>query len=134
MTMVVPVAAAARGLALEEPSQVLVASDDVDLPFGRLRLRGQGGAGGQRGLADIIEHLGTKAFPRLRFGVGRPHEGGETSDHVLDAFSESDERALEARIARAAEAIACAVCVGVPIAMNEFNREAGGEDAAAENP
>jgi PTH1 family peptidyl-tRNA hydrolase len=128
------VAEAARALGLEAPGQLLVATDDVDLPFGRIRLRAKGGAGGQRGLGHIIERLGTQEFPRLRFGVGRPQGGWQTSDHVLDAFSDEEEEVLIERIARAADAITWSVCAGVPLAMNEFNRELPAEPGLRENP
>jgi PTH1 family peptidyl-tRNA hydrolase len=128
------VAEAARALELEAPGQVLVAADDVDLPFGRIRLRAKGGAGGQRGLGHIIDCLGTQEFPRLRFGVGRPQEGWETSDHVLDAFSEAEERVLAKRVARAADALTWAVCAGVSLAMNQFNRDPDEAPDAPDNP
>ncbi len=128
------VADAARALGLERADQVLVVTDDVDLPFGRIRLRMKGGAGGQRGLAHIIERLGTKEFPRLRFGIGRPPEGWVTSDHVLDAFSADEEARLPSRIQHAAAALTKAVCSGVPIAMNAFNRDAPEESEPGVNP
>ena len=127
------VADAAQALGLERAEQVLVVTDDVDLPFGRIRLRTKGGAGGQRGMAHIIERLGTKEFPRLRFGIGRPPEGWVTSDHVLDAFSADEEAELPGRIEHAAAALAHAVCAGVPIAMNAFNRDVS-EPGEGANP
>jgi peptidyl-tRNA hydrolase, PTH1 family len=104
-------------------SDLLVVLDDVDLPFGRLRLRPSGSAGGHRGLGDVIERLARRDFARLRFGVGRPPADRETVDHVLELFSESEREALPARIERAALAIAAALRSGVYAAMNEFNRD-----------
>ena len=104
-------------------SDLLVVLDDVDLPFGRLRLRASGGAGGQRGLADVIEQLGRRDFARLRFGVGRPAGDQETSDHVLEQFSAQERERLPALYERAARATAVALRAGVAAAMNEFNRD-----------
>ena len=77
---------------------VLVVSDDLDLPFGKLRLRTNGGSGGHNGLKSIIDELGGEDFPRLRVGIGR---GREAIDHVLSAF-DADERAAMAAIVAAA--------------------------------
>ena len=104
-------------------SDLLVLLDDVDLPFGRLRLRAGGGAGGQRGLTDIIEQLGRRDFARLRFGVGRPAADQETADHVLEAFTAEERERLPALVERAALAAAVALRSGVAAAMNEFNRD-----------
>ena len=106
-------------------SDLLVVLDDVDLPFGRLRLRPSGGSGGHRGLADVIERLGTRDFARLRFGVGRPAPEQDTVGHVLEEFSTAEQEALPGHIARASRALEAALCVGVRAAMNQFNREPG---------
>ena len=103
-------------------SDLLVVFDDVDLPFGRLRLRPGGGAGGHRGLTHIIERLGRNDFPRLRFGVGRGPAGTETADWVLESFSPDEEAALPALVARASQALASALCDGIGAAMNTWNR------------
>jgi len=102
-------------------ADLLVVLDDVDLPFGRLRLRGAGGAGGHRGLGDIIERLARRDFARLRFGVGRPAPEQDTRDHVLETFSAEERAVLPAHIERAARAVAAALRSGVYAAMNEFN-------------
>jgi PTH1 family peptidyl-tRNA hydrolase len=133
------VAEAVRELSLDDPeSDLLVVFDDVDLPFGRLRLRASGGAGGHRGLADVLLHLDRRDVPRLRFGVGRPPGSLETADHVLAPFSEAEAEQLPAAIGRATEAAVAALRDGVTAAMNVFNREperdAGGAgDAGEEN-
>lgn len=129
------VAEAVATLRVDAPSRdLLIVSDDVDLPFGRMRLRPGGGAGGQRGLAHVIERLGTKQLPRLRFGVGRPPAGMPTADYVLQPFSEAEERALPAWIERAADAVERALCDGVAAAMDAFNRDpaAGAEPATSQ--
>jgi PTH1 family peptidyl-tRNA hydrolase len=97
--------------------------DDVDLPFGRLRMRPAGGAGGHRGLADVIEKLARRDFARLRFGVGRPPADCDTVDHVLETFSPDEQAALPDHIARAARALEAALRLGVAAAMNEYNRD-----------
>lgn len=104
-----------------EAGDLLLAFDDVDLPFGRLRLRPGGGAGGHRGLADVIAALGHGDFARLRFGVGRPAPPLDTVDWVLSPFSEAEAEALPARLAVAAEAVGVALVEGVGEAMNRFN-------------
>jgi PTH1 family peptidyl-tRNA hydrolase len=119
------VAEALAALSIEDVrSDLLVVFDDVDLPFGRLRLRPGGGAGGHRGLAHIIERLGRSDFPRLRFGVGRGPAGSDTAAWVLESFSPDEEAALPALVARAAQALAGALCDGIGAAMNVWNREA----------
>lgn len=117
------IAEAIAALSVSDPEDLLVVFDDVDLPFGRLRLRPAGGAGGHRGLADVIESLEHESFPRLRFGVGRPERGYETRDHVLQGFSGDEERALPDLVARAAEAVAVALTLGVEAAMNRYNAD-----------
>ena len=104
-------------------SDLLVVLDDVDLPFGRLRLRAAGGAGGHRGLADVTLRLARSDFARLRFGVGRPAADQETADHVLEAFSIEERALLSERILRAARAVETSLRLGVATAMNEFNRD-----------
>ncbi len=117
------IAEAIRELSVAGPEDLLVVFDDVDLSFGRLRLRPAGGAGGHRGLADVIESLERESFPRLRFGVGRPERGYETRDHVLQGFSLDEERALPDLVARAAEAVAVTLTLGVDTAMNRYNAD-----------
>lgn len=103
------------------PNDLVVVFDDVDLPFGRLRIRAGGGSGGHRGLADVIEKLGRRDFPRLRFGVGRPPPGQSTTDYVLEPFTEEEERALDDHLDRAAEAVAAVLSRGLEFSMNRYN-------------
>ena len=115
------VAAALRGLAIEDPADLLVVLDDVDLPLGRLRLRARGSDGGHRGLADVLERLGREDVPRLRFGVGRPDQPRDTSEWVLERFRPEERAAVEEAVERAAAAVECVVAEGVAAAMNRFN-------------
>jgi PTH1 family peptidyl-tRNA hydrolase len=115
-------AAALRKLPVEDVSRdVLVVLDDADLPFGRLRLRGSGSDGGHRGLADVIDRLGTREVPRMRFGIGRPSLPMETKDFVLARFDAEEEAALPGLLDRAAQATECFLAEGVAAAMNRFN-------------
>lgn len=117
------VAAALEGLAIPDPSgALLIVLDDVDLPFGRLRLRPSGSAGGHRGLADVIATLGRSDLPRLRFGVGRPPGALDTADWVLQPFSAQEAADLDARVEAAAAAVDAALFEGVVAAMNHVNR------------
>lgn len=116
------VVAAVAGLALEDAGRDLVLIyDDVDLPFGRLRVRPSGSAGGHRGVGDVVAALGRDDFTRLRFGVGRPQWTGDTAEWVLDSFSEEEERALPALLDRAAEALDTILVEGTLAAMNRHN-------------
>lgn len=116
------VAEALHKLPVEDPSRdLLIAFDDADLPFGRLRLRAEGGDGGHRGLADVLARLGRRDVPRLRFGIGRPAVPMETADFVLAAFSPEEETALAGHLDRAALAVETFLLEGIGVAMNRFN-------------
>jgi PTH1 family peptidyl-tRNA hydrolase len=117
------VAPAAAALPLEDVSRdLIVALDDVDLPFGRLRLRARGSDGGQRGLGDVLAVLGRDDVPRLRIGVGRAADPArDTRDYVLDGFSPEEEALLPALLERAAASLRCFVALGVAEAANRFN-------------
>lgn len=100
---------------------LLVAHDDLDLPFGALRIRPGGGPGGQRGMASTIEKLGTQDFPRLRLGIGRPPGRMDPKDYVLQDFSKDDLKFLPEVLDRAADAALEFVMKGLNAAMNQFN-------------
>ena len=126
------VAAALADLPEVDPQRdLLVVLDDVDLPLGRLRLRGRGSDGGHRGLADVLATLGTSAVPRLRVGVGRPEGDEETAEWVLRPVSPAERPAFEDAVARAARAVALFVACGVEAAMNRVNAPPPAEDANA---
>ncbi len=115
---------ALRFLPIEDPKRdLLVVFDDVDLPFGRLRIRPRVGAAGHKGLAHVIERLGHSDFARLRFGVGRPISAMDTADYVLQRFGADEERALADRVVDAAEALGTILVEGLPVAMNRYNRD-----------
>jgi PTH1 family peptidyl-tRNA hydrolase len=107
---------------------LLIVVDDLDLPFGRLRIRPRGSSAGHRGLEDIVEQIGSSDFPRLRFGIGRPEAEDGAVDWVLDAFSKAEEAALEERIPVAAEAVGSILIDGVVPSMNRYNRNADAGD------
>ena len=104
------------------PERVLVVSDDTALPVGRLRIRVKGSAGGHNGLKNIIQHLGTDQFPRLRVGVGeKPHPDYDMADWVLGKFVGEDKKAIDAAVNRAADAIECILAEGIDRGMGKFN-------------
>ncbi|MFO7692765.1 MAG: aminoacyl-tRNA hydrolase [Vicinamibacterales bacterium] len=114
--------AAVAGFYKVDPSAILVAADDVNLPLGRLRLRAQGTAGGHNGLKSIIGHLGTEGFPRLRVGVGRGDPRRDLADHVLAMFDDDERDEVDRAIARAADAVETFLAEGIEAAMNRYNR------------
>ncbi len=105
-----------------QPDHVLVVSDDTALALGRLRIRKGGSAGGHNGLKNIILHLGTDQFPRLRVGVGeKPHPDYDMADWVLGKFVGEDKKTVDAAVKRAADAIECILADGLDKGMNRFN-------------
>jgi peptidyl-tRNA hydrolase, PTH1 family len=100
---------------------LLVAHDDLDLPFGTIRIRPAGGPGGQRGMASTIEKLGTKDFPRLRLGIGRPPGRMDPKAYVLQEFSKDETKLLPELLDRAADAALEFVLKGLNAAMNKYN-------------
>jgi PTH1 family peptidyl-tRNA hydrolase len=105
------------------PADVLVVVDEVALPFGRLRARARGSAGGHNGLKSIVERLGTQEFPRLRLGVGRGDARRDLADHVLSTFEPGERAELDMFIARAADAVEMFAVDGIQTVMNRYNPE-----------
>ena len=104
------------------PDHVLVISDDVALPLGKLRIRAGGSAGGHNGLKNIIAHLGTDQFPRIRVGVGAPaHPEHEMIDWVIGHFTAQEKKAVDEAVGRAVDAAACIIEKGVSEAQNRYN-------------
>jgi peptidyl-tRNA hydrolase, PTH1 family len=102
--------------------QLLVVCDDFNLPLGKLRMRTKGSHGGQNGLRNIQEQLGTDAYTRLRIGVGEPNFG-DAVDHVLSKFKAGERKAVDDAIATAAQAALVWVRQGAEAAMNRFNAD-----------
>ncbi|MBQ3215033.1 MAG: aminoacyl-tRNA hydrolase [Oscillospiraceae bacterium] len=104
------------------PQNIIVLFDDISLPPGRLRIRSDGSAGGHNGIKSIIAEIGTQDFPRVKIGVGgKAHPDQDLADHVLSAFSASEEKALVSALERAADAALTVIDKGVPEAANRFN-------------
>ena len=106
------------------PERVLVVSDDINLPCGKLRVRPKGSAGGHNGLKSIIAHLGSEDFPRIRVGVGAPPQGGaEQIDWVLGVPRNADWDAFSGACARAAKAVEDYILLGPAKTMERYNRQ-----------
>ena len=101
--------------------QVLVIHDDLDLPVGTLRMRPGGGSAGQRGLASIIQQLGTQEFPRLRIGIGRPPGQMDPAAYVLERFTSSDKALIPLLLDRAVDAVKDLMQFDLNHAMNTYN-------------
>ncbi len=101
---------------------VIVVSDDISLPVGKLRVRRSGSAGGHNGLKDIIAKCGGEGFPRVKIGVGaKPNPEMDMADWVLSTFKNGDAEEIERAVKSAAEAVLSVICEGVDKAMNKFN-------------
>jgi peptidyl-tRNA hydrolase, PTH1 family len=107
---------------------VFVIVDEAALPFGRLRARERGSAGGHNGLKSIVERLGTTEFPRLRLGVGRGDGRRDLADHVLAKFERGEQAELETLITRAADAAEMFAAEGILKVMNVYNPDAPASD------
>ena len=107
---------------------LLVVVDEAALPFGRLRVRARGSAGGHNGLKSIVERLGTMEFARLRLGVGRGDPRRDLADHVLSKFEPDERVELEAFITRAADAAEMFTVEGIEKVMNQYNPDATDPD------
>ncbi len=106
-----------------ETKNILVICDDLSLPLGKLRVRKSGSSGGQKGLNDIIQSLGTQEVPRLRIGIDPTPEHWETSDYVLSKFSTAERAVVDDGITNAVNATVIWLSDGIDAAMNGFNRD-----------
>ena len=103
------------------PERILVLYDDVSLPLGKLRIRASGSAGGHNGIKNIIAHLGTDAFPRIKVGVGAPQREDGLVDWVIGSFTASERKVVDEAINKALDAAECVIEKGVSEAQNRFN-------------
>ena len=103
---------------------MLVVLDDLNLPLGRLRARASGTAGGQKGLADVLQALGTQDVPRLRIGIGQPPPRMDATDFVLSVFTEDEEEVIGVAVAQAADAVEDWLFSGLTLVMEKYNRKA----------
>ena len=103
------------------PADLVIIYDDMDLPLGKLRLRPSGSAGGHNGIKSIIDAVGTREFPRLRIGIGRPAGGVDQVGHVLGTMPPGDRAQVDEAIERAACAVVSVISEGMTEAMNRFN-------------
>jgi PTH1 family peptidyl-tRNA hydrolase len=112
---------AARDFYKVENPDLLIVCDDFNIPVAKLRFRGEGSSGGQNGLADVIQRLGTQAVPRLRIGVGPVPSSWDPADFVLSKFTKEESQTIELTIVRAADAIEDWTANGIASCMNKYN-------------
>ncbi len=106
-----------------EVKDIIVVYDDIDLDFGRIKIKTKGGHGGHKGLASLINVFGDDSFARVRIGVGRPAPYMEVPDYVLERFANAENRHLPGIIKRAGDVVVAVITEGVDIGMNRFNAE-----------
>jgi len=116
--------ASLKGYYKSKNEHIVVVHDDVDLPFGEVRVKVGGGHGGHNGLRDINRAIGAD-YVRVRFGVGRPPQGWDTADYVLSRFTQAETGTLDSAVDRAADAVHAVVVTGATAAMNVFNTRSG---------
>ncbi len=114
------VGSACRSLGID-PGDLIVVHDDIDLPFGTLRIKSGGGHGGHNGIRNICQALGSGDFFRVKIGVGRPPAGGDVAGYVLNPFSAEERQKLDQVIENSAQALTILLKSGLQQAMNEFN-------------
>ena len=102
---------------------ILIISDDIALPFGQLRMRKKGSAGGHNGLKNISELLGREDYARMRFGVGGDFPKGHQVDYVLGEWTDEEQKAMPERLKIFGDAILSFACAGVDLTMNTFNKK-----------
>ena len=102
-------------------SDLIVVYDDIDLAFGRIKIKEKGGHGGHNGIRSLVETFGDRDFPRIRLGVGRSGNGADVTGHVLGRFSVEEADILTRVVSDAGKAVVSIVCDGLTVAMNNFN-------------
>jgi len=100
---------------------MLVVHDDIDLTFGRIKIKVKGGHGGHNGVRSIIDACGNDRFTRVRVGIGRSERGDSVSNHVLGRFQEAETAWLERIVARSRDAVVTILCEGTKEGMNRYN-------------
>jgi peptidyl-tRNA hydrolase, PTH1 family len=115
-----PVAQLARWYKVS-PERIVVVHDELDIPFGDVRIKSGGGTAGHNGLGSLVSHLGTQDFLRVRVGIGRPRETKGATTKVLGEFTAAERRALDDLVTRAADSVDRLLEVGAERAMNEVN-------------
>lgn len=103
------------------PDEVIIIYDDISLEPGQLRIRTKGSAGGHNGIKNIIAHLGTQEFPRIKVGVGEKPKYMDLADYVLSRFSKGEQELMDDAFREAADAVAMMISEGMDAAMNHFN-------------
>ncbi len=112
------------------PEELIVIYDDISLPPGQLRIRLKGSAGGHNGIKNIIAHLGTQEFPRIKVGVGEKPPRMDLKDYVLSRFSKGEQELMDAAFREAAQAAVMMICDGADRAMNHFNTKKKAQEDA----
>jgi len=103
--------------------ELIVIYDDINLEVGQLRIRKKGSAGGQNGMKNIIQHLGSDDFPRIRIGVGDKPEGWDLADYVLSKFKEDEQPIIREALKNASDACRMIISSGIDAAMNKYNKK-----------
>ena len=104
-----------------QKEHIIILHDDMDFPFGGVRIKTRGGSGGHRGIASISEHLATDLYVRLRIGIGRPPETLAGSDFVLDMFSATEQQGIASITNLVVHCLETILTQGIPAAMNRFH-------------
>lgn len=107
------------------PSDLTVVYDDLDLPFGVLRIKTRGGDGGHNGLRSVLDSVGTEEFCRMKIGIGRPSGGVDIVDYVLSQFSQEEQSQIVALLDRSVDALECLLLKGAAATMNQYHSPMG---------
>lgn len=121
-----------RFFKLDAETELIVIADDISLDVGQIRIRKKGSAGGHNGLKNIIAHLGSENFARMKMGVGDKPEGGDLADYVLGRFSKEEEQQMAESKKTAVLAVETILTDGIDQAMNRYNTRKSGKVQAAE--
>lgn len=111
-----------------EPENIIIIYDDISLDVGRLRIRKKGSAGGHNGIKNIIAHLGTQEFPRIKVGIGNKPEGWDLADYVLSKYSKAEQEALKEASDDVIGAVRLMIMDDIDAAMNRYNAKRGIRD------